>query len=104
MNEAKIIGLLGLAHRAGYIAAGAMATERALLSGRCRLLLVAVDTAPETQKRLDAMTSQTNTPVFRVLSKLQLGTAVGKSPKAALAITDTGFAGSLRRMVSSDSV
>ena len=104
MNEEKIIGLLGLAQRAGYVAAGAMATERALLSGRCKLLLIAVDTAPETQKRLESMTRQTNTPVFRVLTKQQMGTAIGKSLKAAVAVTDNGFAGSLRRMVSPDSV
>lgn len=104
MNEAKIIGLLGLAQRAGCIASGAMATERAMVSGQCRLLLVALDVAAETQKRLDAMTEQTHTPMIRVLSKQQLGTAVGKSPKAALAITDHGFASSLKRMISADGV
>lgn len=104
MNEAKLVGLLGLAHRAGCIASGAMATERAMLSGRCELLLVAADVAAETQKRLDAMTKQTSTPMLRVLSKEQLGNAIGKSPKAALAVTDVGFAGSLKRMVLSDGV
>lgn len=104
MNEAKIIGLLGLAHRAGCIDSGAMATERAMMSGQCQLLLVAVDVAAETQKRLEAMTRQTETPMIRVLTKLQLGAAIGKSPKAALAITDKGFAGSLKRLISSDGV
>ena len=104
MNEEKIFGLLGLAHRAGFIAAGAMQTERALLSGRCKLLLIAADAADETQKRLEKMTTETGTPMFRALSKLQLGMAVGKSPKAALAVNNIGFASSLRRMVSSDSV
>ena len=104
MNEGKIIGLLGLAHRAGSIASGAMATERAMMSGHCRLLLVAMDVAAETQKRLDAMTKQTNTPAMRVLTKEQLGTAIGKSPKAALAITDKGFAGSLKRLISPDDI
>ena len=104
MNEDKILGLLGLAHRAGLVASGAMQTEKALLSGRCKLLVVAVDTAPETQKRLNIMIAETGIPMLRILSKLQLGTAVGKSPKAALAINDSGFASSIRRMVSSDSV
>jgi ribosomal protein L7Ae-like RNA K-turn-binding protein len=102
MNDDKILGLLGLAHRAGFVASGAMQTEKALLSGRCKLLLVAADAAPETQKRLNLMIGETNIPVFRILSKSQLGTAVGKSPKAALAVNDIGFASSLRRMVSSD--
>ncbi|HWR28620.1 MAG TPA: ribosomal L7Ae/L30e/S12e/Gadd45 family protein [Negativicutes bacterium] len=104
MNEEKILGLLGLAHRAGFVASGAMQTEKALLSGRCKLLLVAADTAPETQKRLNILIEQTETPMLKLMSKLQLGTAVGKSPKAALAINDIGFASSLRRMVSSDGV
>jgi ribosomal protein L7Ae-like RNA K-turn-binding protein len=104
MNDDKILGLLGLANRAGYIAAGAMQTEKAILSGRCKLLLVAEDAAPETQKRLRIMIEGPGIPMFKVLSKLQLGTAVGKSPKAALAINDIGFASSLRRLVSSDGV
>ena len=104
MNEEKIIGLLGLAQRAGFIASGAMQTERALLTGRCKLLLVAVDTAADTQKRLESMTRQTNTPMFRVLTKQQMGIAIGKSHKAAIAVTDIGFAGSLRRMVSPECV
>ena len=104
MNEEKILGLLGLAHRAGFVASGAMQTEKALLSGRCKLLLVAADTALETQKRLNILIQQTGTPMLMILSKLQLGAAVGKSPKAALAINDIGFASSLRRLVSSDGV
>jgi|APHig6443718053_1056840.scaffolds.fasta_scaffold38496_3 ribosomal protein L7Ae-like RNA K-turn-binding protein len=104
MNDDKILGMLGLAHRAGCVASGAMQTEKAVTSGRCKLLLVAADAAPETQKRLNIMIAETGIPMFRILSKLQLGTAVGKSPKAALAINDIGFASSLRRMVSSDGV
>jgi len=50
------------------------------------------------------MIAETGVPMLRLLTKLQLGNAVGKSPKAALAINDIGFASSLRRLVSSDSV
>ena len=99
MTEDKVVGLIGLAHRAGAIASGAMQTEKALLSGRCQLLLVAMDTAPETKKRLDAITMQTETPTLGALTKLQMGTAVGKSPKAALAVTDKGFAEAIKKLL-----
>lgn len=99
MMDEKLPSMLGLAHRAGFIASGAMQTEKALLSGRCRLLLVAVDTATETKKRVESMAKQTGTPTLEALTKLQLGTAVGKSPKAALAVTDSGFAGAIKRLV-----
>ena len=102
MTEEKVLGLLGLAHRAGAIAAGAMQVEKALMSGRCKLLLVAVDTAAETKKQLAAVTLRTGIPSLSALTKLQMGTAVGKSPKAALAVTDPGFAGALRRMLAND--
>ena len=104
MNTEKIIGLLGLANRAGQISAGAMQTEKAIMAGKCKLLLIAEDVAPETLKRLLIMTEQAGTPTLKILTKLQLGTAIGKSPKAAIAINDNGFASSLRRMVSSDGV
>ncbi len=104
MSAEKIIGLLGLANRAGQISAGAMQTEKAIMTGKCKLLLIAEDVASETLKRLMIMTEETGTPTLKMLTKLQLGTAVGKSPKAAIAINDSGFANSLRRMVSSDGV
>lgn len=102
MTEEKLLGLLGLAHRAGAIAAGAMQVEKALLSGRCQLLLIAIDSAAETKKQFSAVTLRTGIPFINVLTKLQMGTAVGKSPKAALAVTDPGFAGAIRRMLSND--
>ena len=104
MSAEKIIGLLGLANRAGQISAGAMQTEKAIMTGKCKLLLIAEDVAPETLKRLTIMTVETGIPTLKILTKLQLGTAVGKSPKAAIAINDNGFASSLRRMASSDVV
>ena len=104
MSAEKVMGLLGLANRAGQISAGAMQTEKAIMTGKCKLLLIAEDVAPETLKRLTIMTEEAGTPTLKMFTKLQLGTAVGKSPKAALAINDTGFASSLRRMVSSDLV
>jgi ribosomal protein L7Ae-like RNA K-turn-binding protein len=102
MTEEKALGLLGLAHRAGAIASGAMQVEKALLSGHCKLLLIAVDTAAETKKQLAAISLRTGVPSLNALTKLQMGTAVGKSPKAALAVTDTGFAGAIRRMLCKD--
>jgi len=99
MNGEKLPSLLGLAHRAGFIACGAIQTENAVLSGRCKLLLVAVDTATETKRRIATMANLTGTPTLETLTKTQLGTAVGKSPKAALAVTDSGFASAIKRLV-----
>ena len=79
MNTEKILGLLGLANRAGQISAGAMQTEKAIMTGKCKLLLIAEDVAPETLKRLTIMTEETGTPKLKLLTKLQLGTAVGMS-------------------------
>ncbi len=102
MTDEKIAGLLGLAYRAGAIAAGAMQVEKALLSGRCQLLLIAADTAADTKRQLVAITSRAGTPTINALTKLQMGTAVGKSPKAALAVTDPGFAAAIRRMLGNE--
>lgn len=100
VNKQKLNGLLGLAFRAGAVAAGGMQVEKALLSGRCRLLIIAVDTAADTQKKLISMAVQSNTSHREVLTKIELGCAVGKSPKAALAVTQEGFAATIDKLIS----
>lgn len=102
--EEKIIGLLGLAFRAGAVAAGGMQVEKALLSGKSKLLLIAADTAQETRKKLILTAVQSKTPHWEGMTKIQLGSAVGKSPKAALAVTQEGFAGAIAKLISADTM
>lgn len=54
MND-KVISLLGLAERAGKIASGEFAAEKAVKIGKARLIIVAEDASDNTKKKFSDM-------------------------------------------------
>ena len=80
MND-KVISLLGLAERAGKIASGEFAAEKAVKTGKARLIIVAEDaSACYSQKEL-------------------LGHGIGKEFRASLAVLDGGFAKAIEKQL-----
>lgn len=91
-----LLGLLGLAKKAGKLALGEEEAASAALAHKTKLLLVASDAAEDTAKRSQRAAEATNALCFQVpLTKTELGGAAGRATCAALAVTDTGFAASL---------
>lgn len=91
MNEQKIISLLGLAQKAGKIASGELAVEKAIKSGKAKLLIIATDCSEATKKNYRDMTTYYDVELYEKFSKEQLGQCIGKLHRAALTITDSGF-------------
>lgn len=91
MNEQKLISILGLAQKAGKIASGDFAVQGAMKSGKAKLLIMAVDVSASTQKEYYYQAESRNIAVYSALTKVQLGTAIGKALRAAVVITDEGF-------------
>ena len=87
---------LGLAQKAGKIVSGDFAVRGALKSGIVKLLVVAMDTAPNSKKELCYLAAQAQVPVLEPLTRWELGSAIGKGQRAAVAITDSNFASMLQ--------
>ena len=87
---------LGLAQKAGKILSGEFAVKSALKSGTAKLLVVAMDTAPNSKKELCYLAAQAGVPVVELLTRWELGSALGKGQRAAAAITDSNFASMLQ--------
>ena len=87
---------LGLAQKAGKIVSGDFAVKSALKSGTVKLLVVAMDTAPNSKKELCYLAAQAGVPVLELLTRWELGSAIGKGQRAAAAITDSNFASMLQ--------
>lgn len=90
-EQAKIAGYLGIAQRAGKIAAGDMASREALKKGKAYLLVLAADASPQVKQELLAL-AEDEIPVLEWPDKLDLGRIVGKSRRGALAVLDQGLA------------
>lgn len=98
-NEQKLISLLGLAQKAGKLASGDFAAERAIKSGKAKLLLVAADASEGTKKGYRDTASYNNIAYCEILTKAAFGNAIGKPQRAALVFLDDGFALSAKKLL-----
>lgn len=91
MKQDKVLSLIGLAQRAGKVASGEFATEKAVKSGNAYLVFVANDSSDNTKKMFTNMCSFYKVPIYFYSDKETLGHAIGKQFRASLAILDEGF-------------
>ena len=94
----RIAGYLGLAQRAGKIAAGDSAAKTALIKGKAFLLVLAEDAADSVKDDLTALAGE-EVPLLWWPDKADLGLVVGKSRRGALALTDEGFARAILKVL-----
>ncbi len=100
-KEEKVISLLGLAQKAGEISSGELSVEKAVKSGKAKLLIVATDCSDATKKSYNDMAAYYKVDLYEIFSKEQLGQCIGKVYRAALAITDTGFTNAVKKLLNS---
>lgn len=92
------MSLLGLAQKARRIIWGQEPVLAALRSGRARLVFLGRDAGPWTAKDIRVLCQRKGITIIDILSKRELGDAVGKSPRAVLVVTDEGFARGMTRL------
>ncbi len=87
-----VLGLFGVARKAGRVRSGATQVEEALARGRLALLLVAADAEPATAAAFEPRARAAGTPVVRFGTKEELGRAIGKELRAVVGVADLGLA------------
>lgn len=87
----RIQSLLGIARRAGKIAAGNAQVEAMLKKRKGFLLIMAVD-ALRTQKKYNQWANEQNLPILVTGTKSELGHSIGLSPRSAVLVLDQGIA------------
>ena len=102
INEQKIASLLGLAQKAGKIASGELAVEKAVKSGQAKLVIMATDCSAATKKSYRDMTTYYHVEIHELYSKEQLGMFIGKMYRATLAVTDAGFCTAIKKLMDTE--
>ncbi len=95
MDEKKIEGLLGMAQRAGKVASGEFAIQKAMAAGKAAALLIAGDASERSKEALMKEAEAKGVPIYVLLTKEALGRCLGKEFRAAAALLDIGFAKTL---------
>lgn len=107
-RDEKILGLLGLAARAGRLTAGAEKIADAARSGtfneRGSFIAIACDTSPRTKKNLLLAAGEGGIPYAFINADMKtLGLRTGgKGPASAVAVTDRHMAPTLAKLTEPD--
>ena len=99
MKEKKIYSLLGLATKSRNIVSGEFMTEKAIKEGKAHLVIVGDDSSDNTKKMFTNMCEFYEVPICFYGKKEDLGHAMGKELRSSVAVTDPGFAKSLRKLL-----
>ena len=74
-------------------------TEKAIKEGKAHLVIVGVDSSDNTKKMFTNMCEFYEVPIYFYGKKEDLGHAMGKELRSSVAVTDPGFAKSLRKLL-----
>lgn len=91
MNK-QAANMLGLCQRAGKLLSGDCAVKDGIKNKKVVLVLLATDASERTKKEYLHIAKANNTNIVQYGTKADLGRSVGKSLRAAVAITDSNFA------------
>jgi ribosomal protein L7Ae-like RNA K-turn-binding protein len=94
----RIAGYLGIAQKAGKIAAGDKMVKDALLKNRVELLVLAGDASQEVRSELTVLAENNGIEILNWPNKIDLGLIVGKSQRGALGVLDAGIAGAIKKV------
>ena len=100
MNRQGVLTMLGFAQKAGKLAAGEAAVENFLKKEKIALLLVSEEVSDNRKEDWMRQAEYYNVPIAEVaISKLDLGWAVGNSPRGIIGIMDQGMADAVRKKI-----
>ena len=92
-NLKRVLGITGIAKKAGRIAIGDEQTKLALQSGKAKLVLLAQDGSKNTRMRFQGMSAAVQIQhIILPATKNELGGAIGRQSCAVAAICDAGMA------------
>lgn len=100
MND-RVLSLLGLAARSRNVVSGEFSADKAIKEGNAMLVIVGTDASDNTKKAFRNSCTFYKVPYFEYATKEELGHGMGKELRAVLAVTDSGFANSIMKLLES---
>ena len=76
---------------------GDFAVRSALNGGKAKLMLIAPDAAETSRRELEYLAKSAGVNIITGPSRAEIGSAIGKSPRTAVVITDNNFAAMIQK-------
>jgi ribosomal protein L7Ae-like RNA K-turn-binding protein len=104
-DNKRIMGMLGIAAKAGRLKSGEFQSEESVKSGRARLCILASDASERTSKHFRDMCEYRHIPVYKAdIGKDALGQTIGRGQRTSVTIEDKGLADNILRLIDGGSV
>ena len=97
MINNNILGLIGLAMKAGKIAFGADSVEESILKRKVKLVIVSEESSERTKSKFIKLCQNYNISIIIDGNIDDLSKTIGKSNKAVIGIKDINFANSIQK-------
>lgn len=88
----KVLGMLGMAKRAGKVAGGTFLSEQAVRQGQAQLLIIAKDISENGRADIVGVCRRYRVQYIEYADKLALGNSIGASERAVVSVNDKKFA------------
>jgi len=98
----RVLGLLGMATRAGAVVTGTDRVREAARGGSLRFALLAEDASDNSRGKLEPLLEALNIPRVRRFARADLGAAVGKAPLSAVGVVEQPLADRLQALLRED--
>jgi ribosomal protein L7Ae-like RNA K-turn-binding protein len=98
LSERRLLDLLGLAARGRNVVSGTASVREGVREGKVFLVLSAGDVSETQLAKLLPLVRARSVPHFSVLTRAQLGGAIGRSPVGAVGITNSNLARGVREL------
>lgn len=92
-----MLGLIGLAMKAGKVCFGADSVEENIVKRKVKLLIISKDSSERTKNKFVNICEKYNVPVIVDGDIDTLSKTIGKSNKAVIGIKDVNFAESIQK-------
>lgn len=96
MIDNKVLGLIGLAMKAGKICFGADSVEESILKKKVKLVIVSIESSERTKDKFIEICKKNNIPIIIDGEIDNLSKSIGKNNKAVIGIKDINFANSIQ--------
>lgn len=97
--EQQVHNLLGLMARARKIDVGTEKIYEGIKRQKYNAVVLAEDAKPNTRNKMERLASTHNVEIINLATKDELANAIGKTFTVAIAIKDTGFTKSLKKIL-----
>jgi len=98
-QQQKLLGMLGLAMRAGKIAVGATAVKQMVARSQRPVLLIVARDAGEGQRKRFRRLEPVAAVLDDVVDRAGLSAALGRNDLAVVAVDDTGFVRGIKKII-----